>query len=355
MESQQQESITVANAHVITIASTPLGKTYPKTKLVMALAVLLGGLAGVGAAYVRHLLDRSVRNSRQIREELGLAYIGSLPRLHYPRWNPGSQVWKRALDASQSQFTAALQSVKLSLDVERRTRGVRSIGILSLHPGEGATTCCTGLAALLVQSGAKALLLDADFQRRTLSRRAAANSKEGLLDLLQSGNDSVIVIDPNTNASVLPLSGRETLANSVNVLSSQPMRSILARFSTTYDLVLVDLPALDQGGEARAIGPFLDGCILVVEWGQTTVDDLRDAIAILQMGQVTVMGAVINQTEPGVPPLLGPTLAHLGSIDWVKQFHPFVASPLSDVIRKSHDTWKTANPRSPGSSPKQTD
>ena len=140
------------------------------------------------------------------------------------------------------------------------------------------------------------------------------------------------------------------------------MRSILARFSTTYDLVLVDLPALDQGGEARAIGPFLDGCILVVEWGQTSVDDLRDAIAILQMGQVTVMGAVINQTEPGVPPLFGLTLADLGSIDWAKQFHRFVVSPLSDVIRKSHDvrwsqffTWKTANPRSPGSSPKQTD
>jgi succinoglycan biosynthesis transport protein ExoP len=319
----------VASAHVVAVASTPLSKTYPKTKLVMLLAVLVGAMAGTAIAYLRHVLDRTLRKPKQVRDELGLAYLGSLPRLRTPRWSPQSSTAKKTLEASQSEFTAALQWVKVTLDVESRTHRIRSIGMVSLHSGEGATTFCAGLGALFAQSGANVLMMDADFRRRTLSRQTAGNAQMGLLDLLHQWNDRAIFVDPNTKASVLPLVGHEAPESSVDILGSQPMRELLGRLASTYEFILVDLPALDQGVETRAIGPFLDGCILIVQWGRTTLDELKDAITVLQAGQVVLFGVVINQVEEGVPPLLGITLADLKSIHWGSYVELFTVRPLS--------------------------
>jgi len=314
-ENQQQESFPVASAHIINDANIPLSRTYPKVKLVMVLAILVGVLAGVGIAWVRHALDHTLRSPKQVREELRLAYLASLPRWHSPRWGAPSTNPKEVPDPPLSEFPA-LQGVKVSLDLERRTHALRSIGILSLHSGEGATTFCAGLAALFAQSGTNTLMIDCDFRHRSLSRRAAPNARAGLLDLLLGGDDGAIIVDPKTQARILPLLDREAFPNRLDIMGSQMMRELLGRLSATYELVLVDLAAMDQGIEARAIGPFLDACILVVQWGRTTVGELRDAIEVLRAGQVPLFGAVINQTEDGVPPLFGITLADLRSIDW---------------------------------------
>src|SRR5258706_9387370 len=45
-ENQQQESYPVSNARVITAASTPLVKAYPKTRLILLLSMLLGLVVG---------------------------------------------------------------------------------------------------------------------------------------------------------------------------------------------------------------------------------------------------------------------------------------------------------------------
>jgi Mrp family chromosome partitioning ATPase/capsular polysaccharide biosynthesis protein len=314
-ENQQQESFPVASAHVINPANVPLSRTYPRVKLVMALAILVGVLAGVGIAWVRHLLDHTLRSPKQVREELRLPYLASLPRWHSPRWGAPSTNPKEVPDPPLSEF-AALQGVKVSLDLERRTHSLRSIGIVSLHSGEGSTAFCAGLATLFAQSGTNTLMIDCDFRHRTLSRRLAPNARAGLLDLFLGGDDGAIIVDPKTKARILPLLDREALPNRLDIMGSQTMRELLGRLSATYELVLVDLAAMDQGIEARAIGPFIDGCILVVQWGRTTLGELRDAIEVLQAGQVTLFGVVINQTEDGVPPMFGITLADLRSIDW---------------------------------------
>ncbi len=77
--SVSQQSYPVADARVITPASRPLSASHPRRKLVMAFGVLFGLMAGVGLAFLRHSLDRTVRSPRQVREEFGLECIGELP------------------------------------------------------------------------------------------------------------------------------------------------------------------------------------------------------------------------------------------------------------------------------------
>ncbi|MBV8890179.1 MAG: hypothetical protein JO305_10975 [Alphaproteobacteria bacterium] len=314
-ENQQQESFPVANARVITAATMPLGKAYPKTKLVLALAVLIGALGGFGIAFVRHVLDHSLRTANQVRQWLRLPCLGWLPDCRSPRWVPGLSPQQQALDAPFSAFTSALRGIKVALDTNA-TGSSRTIGLVSLRPGEGASTLCTNLGALFALSGSKTLLIDADFRERTLSRRAAPNARVGLRDLLHGGDSEAIIADPYSKAHLLPVVDSEQIANSADMLGSSAMRNLLERLSSSYEVILVDLPGLNRGVDARAIGPALDGCILVVEWGRTKLEALREAVSLLQAGRVALLGVVINKVEEGFPPLFGITLDSVRLLGW---------------------------------------
>src|SRR4029079_3224420 len=80
-ESVQKQSYPVSNARIITEASPPLGKSHHRSKLILVFGALMGSLAGLGIAFCRHKLDRSVWGARQIREDLGLECLASIPRI----------------------------------------------------------------------------------------------------------------------------------------------------------------------------------------------------------------------------------------------------------------------------------
>src|SRR5260370_3608354 len=84
-ENQQQESFPVSNARVIAVATTPLAPSYPRTKLILALALLVGTAAGISLVLVGHTLDRSLRTEWQVRHDLGIDCLGLVPQLQSGR------------------------------------------------------------------------------------------------------------------------------------------------------------------------------------------------------------------------------------------------------------------------------
>jgi uncharacterized protein involved in exopolysaccharide biosynthesis/Mrp family chromosome partitioning ATPase len=80
-ETVQRESFPMSDARIVTPATPPLGRSEPRTKLVLALWAMVGAMAGLGAAIMRHNLDPSIRTDRQVREEAGLDCLGVFPRL----------------------------------------------------------------------------------------------------------------------------------------------------------------------------------------------------------------------------------------------------------------------------------
>ncbi len=80
-ESVQKQSYPATNARIITAATPPLGKSHPRTKLILAFGALMGCITGLGIAFFRHNTDRSISNPAQVREEVGMECLASVPRL----------------------------------------------------------------------------------------------------------------------------------------------------------------------------------------------------------------------------------------------------------------------------------
>jgi len=310
-ENRQQESYPVSNARIIAAASIPLAKSYPKTTLVLMLALLLGFLVGGAVAAARAVLDRSIRTVRQIREVLGLDCLASLPRFAEPTGAASGRASPEVLGEPYAPFTEAMRGLKLSVQSACDNKPGMRIGVLSFASGEGKSTVALNLTALFAASGSNTLLIDADFRDPALSRRLVPTAESGLFEALAHDADPAPIFDPTTTAHILPAVDGGHMPESSDLLGSAAMRRLSQQLEQVFDATIVDLPASASAVEARAVGPLLDGCILVVEWGRTPAEPLADAIERLRSSRVPLLGAVLNKVDDGVPKLFGFPIAWL--------------------------------------------
>ena len=78
-EAVQQQSFPISDARVITPASRPISKSYPKTTLIALLGLMVGIGAGLVNALVLRNFDRAMRRPRDVEERLGLECLGMVP------------------------------------------------------------------------------------------------------------------------------------------------------------------------------------------------------------------------------------------------------------------------------------
>ena len=75
----QDQSFPISEVQVVTRASVPLRKSWPKAIIVLAGGVFLGLAMGFGIALLREALDKGLHTASQVRNTLGLPCLGMLP------------------------------------------------------------------------------------------------------------------------------------------------------------------------------------------------------------------------------------------------------------------------------------
>ncbi|WP_313606851.1 polysaccharide biosynthesis tyrosine autokinase [Rhizobium sp.] len=290
-EATQQQTFPVSNARVISPATIPNRPSAPKTTIVLAIAVLLGGMVGVGLASVREFRDRFFRTGDQVREELKLEYLGIAPAVaaeRKPATPPSGMrdrvtasggVTSYVVNHPLSVFAETMRSGKLAVDIEKPGRGC-VIGVVSSLPGEGKSSIACNFAQLLAMQGARTLLIDGDLRNPGATRYLGAHAKEGFLEAVLESKPlgDLLLFDDKTKLAFLPAVIKRRVPNSAELLGSHAMRTLLDTAQKHFDYVIVDLPPLGPVVDARAIGPLLDSLILVVEWGKTSRKVVRSTV-----------------------------------------------------------------------------
>ena len=271
--SVNQQPYLIADARVISAATRPLHQSHPRKMLTLAFSVVAGLMLGFGLAIARQLTDRSLRNSRQIRDELGLEPVGELPVVHFRRGGFG-----RFLEAQRrprSTFARSLREAARTIAMSDPSGSVRLVGIISARPTDGKSTIASNLAALDAQFGKRTLLVDADAQKavltRSFSRATEAQAEARGFAFLPSTSEQVEAL----------LGGKaEALAD-------------LAE----YESVIVDLPPLTSDISFREAAGLLDAVVLVAEWGKTPVEMLSELVAELRTAKVSMPGVIMTKVR----------------------------------------------------------
>jgi uncharacterized protein involved in exopolysaccharide biosynthesis/Mrp family chromosome partitioning ATPase len=286
--SVSQQSYAVADARVITAATTPLYPSAPRPKLVLAFGALGGIMVGIGLAFLRHTLDQTVRSARQIREDLGLQCLGELPPL-------GNKKKKAAFldeveQSPESRFALSLRKVKAAIGLADTVHPIRYLGIISTEGGMAKSSLASNLATLYAIGGMRTLVVDCDVDTAFLTARLLPAG--GTRDGPRSYSDPIAKhITPARSRSFDILSAAASDATKLRLLKR--MTAFIAEIQH-YDIVIVDLPSMTVGIDRFPASSALDGVIVVTEWGKTPVDVLGELVRSLHANKTRIIGVVMT-------------------------------------------------------------
>lgn len=307
-EARQKISYPVSDATFVSRAIVPVGKSQPKSALLMAFSLVLGLSTGLVVAIIRHFARQVITSTDRITSETALPCIGAValaagspsqsgPMLSLPRVQGLGQkdgIWNRG-------FNRDLRELKATITGMRRSKKANLIGVIGVNSKAGATTLAYNLAILASSSGSKTLLIDASAANPTLSRTFTAEQSIGLMEMLDDRQTYIDFMSRvEKRLTILPVGSFYDVTPGERI-GSERIAFSFADLKDRFDLVLVDLPSMPGSADAKAVAPHLDGSIIVVRSGQTPFDALDHVVGALREVNAEVLGVVLNATPSRKP------------------------------------------------------
>lgn len=263
----------------------------PSLLLNFMISLVVGLVLGITGALLLDYLDNSIRDEREVEEELAIPQLGSVP---FVQLRNGAPIipWVKAL--ALDSFLQLVTNIKYSTD-----QPMRSLTVTSPEQGDGKSTVALNVALALNEIDGSALLIDGDLRRPSLHAKLGLPNERGLSDILVGACSiaQAVQIDKRTGLAIMT-SGTPA-PNPIKLLESPRLDSLLEELYGRYKVLVFDGAALANNVDSGMLARRTTGTVLVVSQGTS---DLRAASTALKklarMGARNVLGFVMNRVEP---------------------------------------------------------
>ncbi len=294
----------LSNAEIVEWANLPaeadLIKKYrwfPKRTKLVVIAAILSVFAGIGIILLQEYLDDSISDRKAAEAELEVPILAALPTL---KDIPKPCAFPAIMDSGP--WLEGIVQLEFMLLQNKVLPGV--LGITSPGAGEGKSLVLASLGHLLSQEKYRVLLVDLNIPHPCLEELFQLPPRPGICDVLmrethshgeciypvgQGGLSLIPVGSPD--GAMLKYTGYRSLAGEFASLKSQ------------YDVVLIDLPPMSNGGAPALVG--LGGqSIIVVADRKTPKSALDNTLREIERYQGRIQGLVLNRTPAPATSLL---------------------------------------------------
>jgi capsular exopolysaccharide synthesis family protein len=285
------------NANQITWAQkpeTPDTRSFPKLSIVMSIAVALGLFLSLGIAFLREMLDTTVRSPRDIARVGQMNLLGMIPHDEDDPQSAGTPLPLVIFQAPHSMIAEQFRQVRTRLQHAASLDTTRSILVTSPEPGDGKSTVATNLAAGLALNGRRILLVDANFRRPELQNIFGVANDVGFSNVLASLDNFENAVRQSQVPNLDVLTSGPKPANATELMESQLLVDFIERALEEYDHVIFDSGPMLFVSETVALAPRVDGVVTVVRARTNTrglLQRMRDGLRQLKAEH---LGVVLN-------------------------------------------------------------
>lgn len=275
----------------------PEERASPKLQIYLPIAIMIGLALSLGVAFLRELMDTSVRSPRDIAKVGPINLLGMIASEEDDPQLTGVPLHLVISQAPHSVMAEQFRQVRTRLQHAASLDTTRTIVVTSPAPGDGKTTVACNLAAGLALNGRRILLVDANFRRPELHRLFKVSNEAGFSGVLDSVStfESVIQKTNIPNLELLPTGPKP--ANPTELLESQLFSDFLDRALEEYDHIIFDTGPLLVVSEAVALAPRVDGVITVVRAKKNSRGMLSRVRDTLKQIKAEHLGVVLNGVE----------------------------------------------------------
>jgi capsular exopolysaccharide synthesis family protein len=289
----EQERMQRANARIVSTAEIPLVHSFPPSRSILGLAVLMALLGGAGLVLLLERLDNAVRSADDAEALTGLPTLAMIP---LQRTRTGDRPIDMVLERPHSALADGVRSLRTALDIKAGSLEQRVIVVTSSVPKEGKTFVSLCLAFLFAKVEERVLLIDGDVYRPRLHAALGLECERGLTQVLngEASFDEVVVPKIAGLLDFLPV-GR--VQQATDMLQAQPLEELIAELARRYDRIVIDTPPVLAVADTRVLARLADQVVYLVKWNATPRDAVRNGIKLLRGAGANLFGIALSQVD----------------------------------------------------------
>jgi receptor protein-tyrosine kinase len=296
--SQTNSPITVS---VVKSASLPGNPFSPKKLVNLLVGIATGAMLALLIGLIRFTLDTGIKNASQLQ---GLELLASFPKI--PKLQMGelfitdnNQFSYRA--ETFRQIRALILSRRKKIKIIKSKAKYVTIGICSANPAEGKTTTAINLAISFANMGLKAILIETDVRRPTLSENLLqisyineqSRNLNGFASFVENGKYE---IQTTINKNFFIIQSGTVREKSIENITAKKIELILKQLSRKFDVIIFDTSPLLSVSDTLPILPFCDEVIHVVKAKSSRTSEFKRALKLYKQHGANMTGVVLNMT-----------------------------------------------------------
>lgn len=290
---QANASPTILDAQIVQSARPSPIPVSPQRQRNFVYSLIGGLIAGLLLAWMAERFDDSVQSPEDVKEGLGLPFLGIIPLIR--KLPQGSLA--PSISEAKNGLADSLRVVRTNLIYGSAETRPKVLAFTSASPGEGKSTVAAGLAILFAQNKARVLLIDADLRRPSVHQLLNVPQSPGLSGLLAAeGPVNLVARSASVRGlDVLPAGTPQNL--SAERLGSEAMKTLVAQARSRYDWVIIDSPPALGLSDASVIATLADGIVVVCSGDKTPRQAVRHVTDQLRAVRASVLGVVLNRID----------------------------------------------------------
>ena len=276
------------------VASSP---SKPRKKFILALALVLGIVVGVGTVAGRDAIDGSLRTVDEAESYLQLPALAAIPERRDATSTKKSDGHPLVLvDSPASPEAEAFRTLRTSISLLGKESEFRSFLFTSALPSEGKTFVALNFALSLAQQGLETVIIDADLREpRVETALRSEGENAGLTDLLSGQVELNDAVRATQHDNLILLTAGRRAPDPAKLLGNKQFEYIVESLLREFDRVVIDSPPVNAVSDALLVAASAHATCLVVRAGKTPKRAIRRAINQLHVAHASLAGFVFNR------------------------------------------------------------
>lgn len=189
-----------------------------------------------------------------------------------------------------------IRGIRTALLHDYVSEGLRSLAVIGVNRGAGATYFAANLALAMAQMTLPTILVDANMRHSSLAPMLNVPKRSrGLSEILRHRemDPSAIISDVMPNLAVLPCGAEPP--NPQELLCSSEFASLSQWLETRYRVVIYDTPSAKEYADCRVVGARVGSAIVVARQHKTKYRDVSETVERLENIGCGVAGTIFNR------------------------------------------------------------
>ncbi|MGM9970492.1 MAG: polysaccharide biosynthesis tyrosine autokinase [Anaeroplasma sp.] len=264
----------------------------PNKKLYIIISFLLGCVVSMAIVFVKEFMSNKFKTKEEIEAMFEEKVIGVFAddKTKKAKKDDRECTCLETNQRNMDSYNRLLNNIKYS-NVDNP---YKTIMITSTIMEELKSTTIVNLANCIVFNNKKVVVVDLDLHRPTIHKYFNTTNEAGVVDYCD-GSMNIDNIIKHTDSGVDIVTSGKRVSNTVSIVGSNKLKTLIDELKEKYDYVLIDTPPTSLCSDSLVISQNVDAVIYNISINQAHKKNIKESINNLKSLKANIIG--LNVTK----------------------------------------------------------